>query len=160
MKYGIYSNLRGDNSRLTGQIQLKIKLVKDFTVIYISTTYYKDYRKNEGPRVLTRWNIAVFHNSRGDNSRLTGLICLKIKFVRDLMVINILTKFEQDWCRNEWLRVLTKWKTTFFFQFQWEITLDLLVQSGSKLNLSEILWSSVFWQSVVRIDKEMKTLEC
>ena len=38
-----------------------------------------------------------FSNSRADNSDSSGLIRSLIKFIRDLMVTYILTKFGVDW---------------------------------------------------------------
>ena len=46
-------------------------------------------------RVQTKSNMAIFPNSRADNSRSSGPIRSIIELIRDLMVI--LIKFGADW---------------------------------------------------------------
>ena len=48
-------------------------------------------------RELTKWNEAIFPNSRANNSSSSGPIGPMIKFIQILLDINILTKFGADW---------------------------------------------------------------
>ena len=114
MKYSIFGNSRADNSKNYGQILPKNKLDLDLKVKYILCKKQFAWRRNERARVVTRWNIAIFDNSRADNSGDTGRIFPKINLDLDLKVKHILCKNQFDWRRNENARVVTRWNIAIF----------------------------------------------
>ena len=48
-------------------------------------------------RKSTKWNAAIFNNSRANNSSCSGPIGPMIELIQILLDINILPKFGADW---------------------------------------------------------------
>ena len=87
--------------------------------------------------------LAIFPNSRANNSGLSGSILLMIKLTLDLMGIYIVAKFGTDWSIFADARVLTKSNMANFL-IQGQITRTVRVQLVPLYNSSEILWSYTF----------------
>ena len=66
-------------------------------LIFIVTKFGADWFIFVDAREYTKSNVAIFSNSRANNSSCSGPIGPMIKFIQILLDINILTKFGADW---------------------------------------------------------------
>ena len=104
---------RAANSKVSGGILPKFKLIQAFIVVLVTCKNEEDPIKNEGARVLTRFSPLLvygnfFRRSRGANSAVLGPIRPKFELVRDIMVVLVTCKYEEDLIKNEDARVLTR----------------------------------------------------
>ena len=82
-------------------------------------------------------SMGIFPDSRAANSAFLGPIWPNFKLVRDVKVVLVTSKNEEDPIKNEGARVLT----TLYINFsdaQGQITLELVVVSGQNLNSSKL----------------------
>ena len=103
---------RAANSEISSGILPKFEFIQAFIVFLVTCKNEEDPIKNEGARVLTRFSLLngygnVFRRSRAANSAVLGRISLKFEPVRDIMVVLITCKYEEDPIKNEGARVLT-----------------------------------------------------
>ena len=97
--------------------------------------------------------------SRAANSAVHGLIWSNFELVRDLIVVLVTCKNEEDPLENVGARVFT----TLYINFsnvQGQITLELLVVSGQNLNSSKLSCMSLLPARLRMIVSKMKELEC
>ena len=66
-------------------------------LIFIVTKFGADWFIFVDAREKTKSNVAIFPNSRANNSSRSGPIGPMIEFIQILFDINILTKFGADW---------------------------------------------------------------
>ena len=78
--------------------------------ILVTSKYEEDPIKIEGARVATTQNNDFFKHSRAANSTVRGRIWLKFEAIRDIMVVLVTCKNEEDPMKNKGARVTT----TFF----------------------------------------------
>ena len=100
-------------------------------LIFIVTKFGADWFISADARELTKSTVAIFPNSRANNSSCCGPIGPMIEFIQILLDINILTKFGADWSifANDRLCVnKVKYNNLFFFFFfdKGKITLTIL----------------------------------
>ena len=62
----------------------------------------------------TKWNAAIFNNSRANNSSCSGPIGPMIELIQILLDVNILPKFGADWSIYADDRMQTKSNISFF----------------------------------------------
>ena len=110
---------RATNSEVGGGILPKFELIQAFIVVLVTCKNEEDPIKNEGARVLTRFSpLQVYGNfsrrSRAANSAVLGRIWLKFELVRDIMVVLVTCKYQEDPIKNEGARVLTRLYDFFF----------------------------------------------
>ena len=65
--------------------------------MFIVTKFGADWLIFVDAREKTKSNVAIFPNSRANNSSCSGAIGPMIEFIQNLLDINILTKFGADW---------------------------------------------------------------
>ena len=82
--------------------------------MHVLVTYKNevDSYKNEGARVVTRFLPLLVYGdfsrrSRADNSAVLGRIWPKFELVRDIMVVLVTCKYEEDPIKNEGASVFT-----------------------------------------------------
>ena len=109
----------------------------------------EDPLKNKDARVATTQNIDFSH-SRADNSAVRGRIWLKLELVRDIVVILVTCKNEEDPLKTKDARVATT-QNTDFSNTQGQITLQLEVGSGRNSNSFEILWLPLLLPRIKKI---------
>ena len=102
---------RAANSEVSGGILPKFELIQAFIVVLITCKNEEVPIKNEGARVLTfpiisLWNF--FRRSRAAYSAVLGRILLKFELVRDIRVVLITCKYDEDPIKNKGARVLTR----------------------------------------------------
>ena len=102
--------------------------------------------------------ILIFQTSRADNSAVRGRIWSKLKLVRDIVVILVTCKNEEDPLKNKDARVATT-QNMDFSNTQGQITPQSEVGSGRNSNSSEILWMSLLLPRIKKIRIKMKALE-
>ena len=93
------------------------------------------------------------------NSAVLIPILPNFKLVRNVMVVLLTCKYEEDPIKNEGARVLT----TLYINFsdvQGQITLVSVVVSGQNLNSSKLLCMFSLPARMRMIDSKMKELEC
>ena len=97
---------RAANSEVSGGILPKFNLIQAFMVVLVTCKNEEDPLKNEGARVLTRifpfldYGI-FFRRSKAANSAVLGRIWPKFELVRDIMVVLVTCKYEEDPIKNE-----------------------------------------------------------
>ena len=96
-----FNHSRAAYSAVKGRIWLKFELIQDVMVILVTSKNEEDLIKNEGARMLTTLNIDFFNHSRAANSAVRSQIWTKIELIRDLMVVLITCKNEEDPIKNE-----------------------------------------------------------
>ena len=84
----------------------KFKLTQAFIVVLITCKNEEDPIKNEGARVLTTFlplqdYVIFFIRSRAANSAVLCRIWLKFKLIRDIMVVLVTCKYEEDPIKNQ-----------------------------------------------------------
>ena len=89
------SNSRANNSTCSGRITATIELIQDLRVIYILTNFGTNWLTFVDATVKVKYSN--FSNSRANNCSCSYPITPIIKYIRDLMVMYILTKFGADW---------------------------------------------------------------
>ena len=104
---------RAANSKVSGGILAKFEVIQAFIVVLVTCKNEEDPIKNEGARVLTRFSpLKVYGNffrrSRAGNSAVLGRIWLKFELFRDIMVVLVTCKYEEDPITNKGARVLTR----------------------------------------------------
>ena len=82
-------------------------------VVILTCKNEEDPIKTEGARVLTRFSHyksmgIFFRHSRAANSAVLGRIWPKFELMRDIMVVLVTCKYEEDPIKNEDPRVLTR----------------------------------------------------
>ena len=82
----------------------------------------------------------------------------KFELIRDVIVILVTCKNEEDPLKNKDARV-TKTQNIDFSNTQGQITLQSEVGSGRNSNSSEILWMSLLFPKIKKIRIKMKALE-
>ena len=97
-------------------------------------------------------------SSRAANSTVQGLIWLNFKPIRDLMVVLVTCKNEEDPIKNEGARVVT----TLFIDFseaQGQLTLKSVMESCRNSNPSNLLWLTLLPARINMIHSKLKALE-
>ena len=90
------SNSRAYKSNCSGLITPIIKLIQDLRAIYILPKYRTNWLIFVDATVLNKVKYSNFSNPRANNSSCSDPITPKIKLIRDLMVMYILTRFGAD----------------------------------------------------------------
>ena len=88
-----------------------------------------------------------------------GRIVQNFKLVRDILVVLLTCKNEEDLIKNRGARVFT----TLYINFseaQGQITLESVAVSGRNLNSSKLSFMSLLPARMRMIDLKMKALEC
>ena len=104
---------RATNSEVSGGFLPKFELIKAFIAVLVTCKNEEDPIKNEGARVLTRFSPLYvygifFRRSRAAYSAVLGQIWPKFKLIRDIIVVLVTCKYEEDPIKNEDARVLTR----------------------------------------------------
>ena len=104
---------RAANSEVSDGILPKLELIQALIVVLVTCKNEEDPIKNEGARVLTRFSPLkvygnFFRHSRASNSAVLGRIWPNFELVRDIMVVLVICKYEEDPIKNEGARVLTR----------------------------------------------------
>ena len=117
--------------------RLKFELIQDVMVILVSSKN-EDPIKIEGARVATIQNIDFSNIKRAANSAVRGRIWPKFELIRDIVVILVTCKNEEDPLKNEDARVATT-QNIDFSNAQGQITPQPEVGSSLNSNSFEIL---------------------
>ena len=123
-----------------------------------------DQFKNEGARVFTRF-LPFFvygdfsRRSMAANSAVLGPIWPSFELVRDVMVVLVTCKNEEDPIKKEGARVLTILYTNFS-DAQGQITLELVAVAGRNSNSSKLSCMSSLPARMRMINLKMKEQEC
>ena len=107
--------------------------------------------------MATTQNIDFLH-SRADNSAVSGWIWSKSELIRDIVVILVTCKNEEDPLKNKDARVATT-QNIDFSNTQGQITLQSEVRSGRNSNSSKILLTSLLLPRIKKTRIKMKALE-
>ena len=102
---------RAGNSAVGGGFVPKFKLVQAVMVVLVTCNNEDDQIKTEGARVLTfphYKSMGFFRRSRAANSAVIGRIWPTFELVRDIMVVLVTCKYEEDLIENEGAIVLTR----------------------------------------------------
>ena len=97
-------------------------------------------------------------SSRAANSTVQGPIWLNFKPIRDLMVVLVTCKNEEDPIKNEGARVVT----TLFIDFseaQGQLTLKSVMESCRNSNPSKLLWLTLLPARINMIHSKLRALE-
>ena len=107
-------------------------------VILVTSKNEEDPIKIEGARVATIQNIDFFKHYWAANSAVRGRIWPKFELIRDIVVILVTCKNEEDPLKNKDARVATT-QNIVFSNTKGQLTLQSEVGSGLNSNSSEIL---------------------
>ena len=102
--------------------------------------------------------ILIFKHSRADNSAVRGRIWSNFELIRDIVVILVTCKNEEDPLKNKDARVATT-QNIDFSHSHGQITLQSRVESGWDSNSSEMLWLSLLLPRAKKIWSKLKALE-
>ena len=118
----------------------------------------EDPIKIEGPRVFTRF-LPVYgdfsRHSRAAIPAVLGPIWPNFEIVREVMVVLVTCKNEEDLIKIEGARVLITLSINFSYA-QGQITLELVVLSGRNLNSSKLACLSLLPARMRMINSKMK----
>ena len=121
-------------------------------------TNEEDPIKIEGARVATTQNDWFFKRSRAANSAVRRRIWSKFELIRDIVVILVTCKNEEDPLKNKDASVATT-QNIDFSNTQGQITPQSEVGSGRNSNSSEMLRMSLLLPRIKKIRIKMKALE-
>ena len=160
----LFRRARADNSGVEGGIWTKFKLIHALMHVLLTCKNEIDQIKNDGARVFTRFlPLEIYRDfsrrSRSANSAVLGPILPNFELVRDVMDDLVACQYEEDPIKNRGARVFT----TLYINFsdaQGQLTLELLVVSGRKLNSSKLLCLSSLPARLRMIESKKKELEC
>ena len=102
--------------------------------------------------------VIFSRSSRAANSTVQGPIWLNFKPIRDLMVVPVTCKNEEEPIKNEGARVVT----TLFIDFseaQGQLTLKSVMESCRNSNPSKLLWLTLLPARINMIHSKLKALE-
>ena len=102
--------------------------------------------------------VIFSRSSRAANSTVQGPIWLNFRPIRDLMVVPVTCKNEEDPIKNEGARVVT----TLFIDFseaQGQLTLKSVMESCRNSNPSKLLWLTLLPARINMIHSKLKALE-
>ena len=97
-------------SEVRGGIPLKFELIQVFMVVRVTCKNEENPIKNKGSRVLTYHckSMRIFSNAQGQLTAVCGRIRRNFELVRDIIVVLLACKCEEDPIINEGVRVLTR----------------------------------------------------
>ena len=106
-------------------------------------------------------NVWNFRHTRASNSKMSGQIWPKIELIKALMLVLVISNFDDDLIKNEWASIetaFTHYKSMGnVWDAQGQLTPKSVVWSGRNLNSFQILCMSSLPASIIKI--ESKTTE-